>query len=117
MEEVNAEISGPVLASFHHKFLESKGDFFAILLGCVRVLDYSENSDLATNTQKSITWVVVHHWIIANVEDVIDFKTGMLKEDAVKLPLDDKQDLTFVGGGSEILISPCQRNSIRRTLG
>lgn len=97
MADVHAEISGPVLASFHHKFAESKGDIFAILLGCVRVLDYSENSDLATYTEKSKTRVVVQKWVIANVEDIVDFKKGMLKEDALTLLVDEKQDLDIVG--------------------
>jgi hypothetical protein len=88
MADLHAEISGPVLASFHHKFAESKGDFLAILLGCVRVLDYSENSDLATSTEKSKTRVVVQKWVFVNVEDIVDFKTGMLKEDALTMFVD-----------------------------
>jgi len=97
MADVHAEISGPVLASFYHKFAESQGDFLAILLGCVRVLDYSENSDLATNTMKSKTRVVVQKWAIVNVEDIVDVNAGMLKEDALVRFGDVNQDLGIVG--------------------
>lgn len=97
MEAVQAEISGPVLATFQHKFAESKGDFLAVLLGCVRVLDYSENSDLATNTRRSKTRVVVQKWVIVNVEDIFDFKTEVMKENALNLTVDENQDLIIVG--------------------
>ena len=97
MNVVHVEISGPVLASFHHKFAESHGDFSAILLGSVTVTDYSENTDLATMTEKSMTRVVVKKWVVLNVvEDLIDLKTGMLELKTMKL-LEEKHKLKILG--------------------
>jgi len=97
MEEVTAEISGPVLAAFHHKFGESQADFLAILLGCVSVQNYKENSDLATQTEKRKVRVVVEDWVMATMEKVMDFKTGELNKEALKSIVEGKKDLKFVG--------------------
>ena len=96
MEEVVAEIYGPVHAAFQHKFEESQGDFLAILLGSVSVQNYSENSDLAVNTEKSKIRVVVQDFVMANTEEVIDFKSGLLIKESLKSLVKGK-DFKFVG--------------------
>jgi len=80
MEEVSAEISGPVLASFHQKFSESKADFLALLFGSVDVQNYNENTDLATQTEKSKSRLTVQDWAILKIDKVVNLKTGELKE-------------------------------------
>jgi len=96
MDVVNVEISGPVLASFHHKFAESHGDFSAILLGTVTLTDYSENTDLATMTERNMTRMVVQKWAICNVKDFIDFKKGLMKLETLKV-LEEKHKLKIFG--------------------
>eukprot|EP00092_Neocalanus_flemingeri_P036774 GFUD01040035.1.p1 GENE.GFUD01040035.1~~GFUD01040035.1.p1 ORF type:complete len:335 (+),score=116.59 GFUD01040035.1:283-1287(+) len=97
MEEVKAEISGPVLAAFHHRFAESRADFLAILLGCVSVQNYSENSDLATQTEKSKMRVVVQDWVVVSMEKVMDFKTRVLNKEYLQSLVEGKSDFKFVG--------------------
>jgi len=77
--DTTAEISGAVWAAFHHRFEESQGDFLAILLGEVNVVNYRENSDTATQTDKSKERLLVQDWRIVSMDQVMDVKTGMLK--------------------------------------
>jgi len=96
--ETSAEISGPVLAAFQHSFGESQGDLLAILLGAVSVINYSENSDLATQTERKKVRVVVQDWIIVSMGELIDMKTGKLKkEDIQGLIMKNQVDKEFVG--------------------
>jgi len=97
MEEITAEISGPGLAAFHHQFAESEGDFLAILLGCFSVQNYSVNSDLATNTEKSKVRVVVQDLILASMQEVMDLKTGKLNKESLKQLTREKSEMKFVG--------------------
>lgn len=77
--DTTAEISGAVWAAFHHRFEESEDDFLAILLGDVNVVNYRENSDMATQTDKSKERLLVQDWRIVSMDQVMDVKTGMLK--------------------------------------
>ena len=97
MEEVTAEISGQVLAAFHHKFAESQADFLAILLGSVGVQNYTENTDLATKTEKRKVRVVVQDWTIASMQEVLDFKTGKFNKKLLESVGGGKLYLEFVG--------------------
>lgn len=97
MEAVTAEISGPVLASFHHRFGESPADFLAILLGGASVLSYSENSDLATQTEKSKMRFVVEDWIIVSTEEVMNFQSGKLKKESLQSIVKGKTGVKFIG--------------------
>ena len=94
----SAEISGPVLAAFKNSFGESRGDLLAILLGAVSVINYSENSDLATQTERKRVRVVVQDWIIVSMREIIDLKTGKFqKEDIRRLIMKNQVDKEFVG--------------------
>jgi len=95
--DVTAEIAGPVLAAFQHKFGESVGDLLAILLGSVSVHNYNENSDLATQTEKSKVRVVVQDWIIVSIEEVLDFKSGKLNKESLQSLVKGKSGVKFVG--------------------
>ena len=95
--DVTAEISGPVLAAFQHRFGESPADFLAILLGNISVHNYSENSDMATQTEKSKVRVVVQDWIIVSMEEVMDFKSGKLNRESLQSLVKGKSDVKFVG--------------------
>eukprot|EP00092_Neocalanus_flemingeri_P036775 GFUD01040036.1.p1 GENE.GFUD01040036.1~~GFUD01040036.1.p1 ORF type:complete len:339 (+),score=123.75 GFUD01040036.1:282-1298(+) len=97
MEEVKAEISGPVLAALHHRFAESRADFLAILLGCVSVQNYSENSDLATQTEKSKLRVVVQDLVIVSMEMMMDFKARELNKEYLQSLVEGKSGFKFVG--------------------
>jgi len=77
--DTTAEIPGAVWAAFHHRFEESQGDFLAILLGEVNVVNYRENSDTATQTNRSKERLLVQDWRIVSMDQVMDVKTGMLK--------------------------------------
>jgi len=96
--ETSAEISGPVLAGFQHSFGESRGDLLAILLGAVNVINYNENSDLATQTERKKVRLVVQGWIIVSIGELIDIKTGKLKKENIQgLIMKNQVDKEFVG--------------------
>jgi len=96
--ETSAEISGPVLAGFQHSFGESQGDLLAILLGAVNVINFSENSDLATQTERKKVRLVVQDWIIVSIGELIDIKTGKLKKENIQgLIMKNQVDKEFVG--------------------
>jgi len=95
--EPSAEIAGQVWAAFQQKFGESQGDFLAILLGNTNILNYSENSDSATQTEKVKERVVVEDWVIVTaIEEVMDVKSGQLKKDTIQSLFEDTNNV-FVG--------------------
>jgi len=95
--EPSAEIAGQVWAAFQQKFGESQGDFLAILLGNTNILNYSENSDSATQTERVKERVVVEDWVIVTaIEEVMDVKSGQLKKDTIQSLFEDTNNV-FVG--------------------
>ena len=66
------------------------------MLGKLTVTDYSENTDLATMTKKSMTRMVVQKWVVCNVDDLIDLKTGLLVLETMQL-IEEKHELKIFG--------------------
>ena len=95
--ESSAEISGPVWASFQQRFGESRGDFLAILLGTINVVNYSEISDTATQTDRIRERVVVEDMIIVSTEEVIDVQSGQLKKEEIQSLIKDRSNAAFLG--------------------
>jgi len=96
MTSVHAEVSGPALANIQHTFAQSMKDFFALLLGRFSVVDYSESTDLATRTERSITRLVVENLVILKLEEFVDLPIGILKQKQIKV-LELERDLKFLG--------------------
>ena len=96
MASVHAEISGPAVANFHLMFGKTTADFCAILLGKYSVLDYNESTDFASRTDRSLTRMVVENLVIVKVEELVDLRTGILKQKNI-VELEWERNLKFLG--------------------